>query len=422
MPATMPSKAMGYFGYKCCEMLSSAPQAISPQLPNANLCAMNKTRTLPPTTFVQPLQTLIVEDFGAHIGKHSERLRVTLKGEVKSEVPLLYLRQLIVKARGIGISSDAILACAERGIAVHFVSGIGGQSGASLYTVGLTGTVLTRRAQLLAYTDHRALAIAAAIASAKISNQAGLLLYHARSRKTTAPKLATELRLLAHEVLDHDAELNELLTRAAGNVSAVSHIGTAPDAANASTAHNVTYPIDRYRNALLSIEGRAAQKYWAGVKLLLPDALGWEGRRTRHARDPFNSALNYGYAILSRHIEQALVLAGLDPFAGFLHADRPGKPSLTFDLIEEFRQAVVDRTIIGIVGKGMALTMRDDGLLDDDTRRTIAEKVIERIEQSAERYEGKRRTLREIIQTQARHLATYLRGDRPTYQPFKAKW
>ncbi|BCX02781.1 MAG: CRISPR-associated endonuclease Cas1 [Candidatus Roseilinea sp.] len=387
----------------------------------------------PSLTSIQPLQTLIVEDFGAHVGKHSERLRVTVKGELKVEAPLLYLRQVIVKARGVSISSDAILACAERGIALHFVSGVSAQSGASLYTAGLTGTVLTRRAQLLAYTDGRALSIAGAIASAKINNQASLLLYHARSRKTSAPKLAAELRLLAHEVLDHDAELDDLLARArTAKPSDTNNTPDAHDTTNTTDSNDtgdarpaprpaVVYPIDRYRNALLSIEGRAAQKYWAGVKLLLPAELGWEGRRTRHARDPFNSALNYGYAILSRQIEQALVLAGLDPFAGFLHADRPGKPSLTFDLIEEFRQAVVDRTVIGMVGKNMPLTLREDGLLDDDSRRSIAEKVIERIEQSAERYEGKRRTLREIIQTQARHMATFLRGDRANYTGFVAR-
>ncbi len=376
---------------------------------------MTDSPTTPsPLSNVQPLQTLIVEDFGAYVGKHSERLRVTVKGEIKAEVPLIYLRQVIVKGRGVSISSDALLACAERGIAVHIVSGVGAQSGASLYTAGLTGTVLTRRAQLLAYTDSRALTIAGAIASAKISNQAGLLLYHARSRKSTAPKLAAELRLLAHEVLDHDAELEDFLTRQHARGP------TAPDAED--DANPAAYPIERCRNALLSIEGRAAQKYWAGVKQLLPAELGWEGRRTRNARDPFNNALNYGYAILARQVEQALVLAGLDPFAGFLHADRPGKPSLTFDLIEEFRQTVVDRTLIGMVGKRMPITLREDGLLDDDSRRILAEKVIERIEQSAEPYAGKRRTLREIIQTQARHLATYLRGERDAYQAYKAKW
>ncbi|MFN4294833.1 MAG: CRISPR-associated endonuclease Cas1 [Thermoflexales bacterium] len=369
----------------------------------------------PALTGVQPLQTLIVEDFGAYVGKHSERLRVTVKGELKAEAPLLYLRQVIVKARGVSISSDAILACAERGIALHCVSGVGMASGASLYTSGLSGTVLTRRAQLLAYTDHRALHVAGAIAAAKIGNQAGLLRYHARSRKTSAPKLAHELRLLADEALDHQAELDELLARALA----------APDARNAADAPDPAHgrhPIDRARNALLSIEGRAAQKYWAGVKLLLPAELNWEGRRTRHAADPFNSALNYGYAILARQVEQALLLAGLDPYAGFLHADRPGKPSLTFDLIEEFRQAVVDRVVIGMMGKGMSLGMREDGLLDDAARRAIAERVIARLEESAERYEGKRHALREIIQMQARHLATYLRGDRPTYLAFTAKW
>ncbi|GIV84803.1 MAG: CRISPR-associated endonuclease Cas1 [Candidatus Roseilinea sp.] len=370
-------------------------------------------------TDIQPLQTLIVEDFGAYVGKRSERLRVTVKGELKAEAPLLYLRQVIVRARGVSLSSDAILACAERGIALHFVSGVGLSPGASLYTTGLTGTVLTRRAQLLAYTDHRALRVAGAIAAAKIGNQAGLLRYHARSRKSTAPKLAHALRLLADEVLDHQAELDELLARMLTGQDALQ----ADDAPNAHPPHDgKRYPIDRARNALLSIEGRAAQKYWAGVKLLLPAELGWEGRRARHAADPFNSALNYGYAILARHVEQALLLAGLDPFAGFLHADRPGKPSLTLDLIEEFRQAVVDRVVIGMMGKGMSLGMGAEGLLDDVARRAIAERVIARLEESAERYAGKRRTLREIVQMQARQLAAHLRGDRPAYLAFAAKW
>jgi CRISPR-associated protein Cas1 len=349
-------------------------------------------------TAIQPLQTLVVERYGARISKHSQRLRVIVKDEVQTEAPLIYLRQLILKGHGISLSSDVILACAERGIALHVVSAT---SGASLYTAGLTGTVVTRRAQLLAYNDYRALAVAGAIALAKLHNQANLLTYYARSRKKDQPKLALELRCLAREIVGHQAELDALLARANADARPV--------------------PIERYRAAILSIEGRAAQRYWAGVGQLLPAELGWPGRRTRGARDPFNSALNYGYAILARLVEQAILLAGLEPFAGFLHADRPGKPSLTLDLLEEFRQIVVDRVVIGLVGKRVPLTMRDDGLLDDDTRQLIAERVVDRIEHGLERYEGKRRTLREIIQTQAHHLATYLRGDRPAYSAFIAR-
>jgi CRISPR-associated protein Cas1 len=62
--------------------------------------------------------------------------------------------------------------------------------------------------------------------------------------------------------------------------------------------------------------------------------LDWPGRQTQGATDPLNAALNYCYGVLYAQVERALVLAGLDPYGGFLHVDRPGKPSLTLDLIE----------------------------------------------------------------------------------------
>lgn len=353
-------------------------------------------------TAVQPIETLIVEDFGAFVGRHSERLRVTVKGDVKAEAPLIYLRQVMIKGKGASLSSDVVLACAERGIAIHFVSS---KAGASLYTDGLTGTVQTRRAQLLAYQDQRAVTLAIAFAKAKINNQAALLKYHSKSRKGTDAAISHALQVMLHEVLDHDAEMDELAAR----MQAEAAIAPASPASP---------PIERVRNALMSIEGRAAKRYWAGVKLLVPAELNWPARTGRGARDPFNSALNYGYAILARMVEQAVVLAGLDPFAGFVHTDRPGKPSLTLDLIEEFRQPVVDRTLLGMLGKGMTLAVRDDGMLDDDTRREIAARIVARMEESAERYEGKRRPLREILQCQARHIATFVRGDRPSYEGF----
>lgn len=357
------------------------------------------------STAIQAVETLIVEDFGAFVGRHSERLRVTVKGELKVEAPLIYLRQVLIKGRGASLSSDVVLACAERGIAIHFITT---RAGASLYTDGLTGTVQTRRAQLLAYQDQRAVTLAIAFAKAKINNQAALLKYHSKSRRASEPAISNELQVILHEVLDHDAELEELAARVQVDVASSSSPTKPPS----------TPPIERVRNALMSIEGRAAKRYWAGVKLLVPSELNWPARTGRGARDPFNSALNYGYAILARMVEQAVVLAGLDPFAGFVHTDRPGKPSLTLDLIEEFRQPVVDRTLLGMLGKGMQLAVRSDGMLDDDTRRSIAERIVARMEESAERYEGKRRPLREIVQCQARHIATFVRGDRLTYEGF----
>lgn len=344
------------------------------------------------------IQHLIAEQFGSHIGKYQGRLKVTQGGKTLAQAPLLHLETVIIAGGGVSISADAIRACTEQGIAIHFLSSTGTPY-AALYSAGLTGTVLTRRAQLAAYNDQRALHLAAAFANGKIENQSNLLKYVAKYRKETDPPLYTELRLLAGETLDHTEEVTRWLR----------------------AGLNDNLPIDQIRGQLLSAEGRAAQKYWQGIALVLPTELGWPGRQGRGARDPFNSALNYGYGILYSQVERAIVLAGLDPYGGFIHVDRPGKPSLVLDLVEEFRSAVVDRTMLGLVNKRVKIEQDERGFLCDSTRRQLAEKVLDRLE-SSEKYEGKRHTLRAIIQMQARHIATYVRGEREDYRPFITSW
>ncbi len=335
---------------------------------------------------------LIVEGRGTFVGKHQGRLRVTREGKVVTEAPLIHLEHVLIVDKGVTISSDAVATCSEEGIPIHFLSGTG-RVQASIYAAGLTGTVLTRRAQLLAYTGERGVQLAQGYVRGKLENGINLLRYVGKYRKETQPQTYEEITLVAAELRDHLAELDAL---------------TGPN-------------IEAIREQLLSIEGRAAHRFWRVVGMLIPPSLGWPGREGRGARDPFNAALNYGYGILYAHVERALVLAGLDPYAGFLHADRPGKPSLVLDAIEEFRQTVVDRTLIAFVNKGSALDQDESGLLTEPVRRHIAEKVRERLE-SAEPYEGKRYALRLILQSQARHAATFLRGERESYTPFIASW
>jgi CRISPR-associated protein Cas1 len=344
------------------------------------------------------IQHLIVEQRGAFVHKHSERLMVKVKDETIAQAPLMHLESVMIATGAASVSAEAIRECAERGIPIHFVSGTG-EPYASLYASGLTATVLTRRAQVEAFRDVRGLQAAVAFCKGKILNQMNLLKYAAKYRKETAPEIYAELQVIVAEVNDHAIELDEKF----GKLESLQ-----------------VKTIDDWRFDLLSIEGRAAQKYWAGVKLILPADCGWPGREGRGATDSINCALNYGYGILYGQVERALVLAGLDPYAGFIHVDRPGKPSLTLDLIEEFRQAVVDRTVIGLVNKGVAIE-QTDGRLEHATRRMLAEKVLGRLE-SAEPYEGKRLPLRAILQSQARHLAGFFRGERASYEPFVSSW
>src|SRR5579859_2277608 len=292
---------------------------------------------------------LIVEGKGAFIGKHQGRIRVYREQKVTREAALLHLRQIVIVDSGVSISSDVVQACSEEGIAIHFL-GRNGKNTAGLYAAGLVGTVLTRRAQLLAYEGQQSITLGKAFVSGKLENQMNLVRYFGKSREKNK-ELTSMIQLVTGDFRDAQ---NDLKCLQGQNIADV-------------------------REQILSIEGRAAQKYWSVVKAVIPEAIQWPGRETRGAKDLFNAVLNYGYGVLYAQVEQAVILAGLDPYAGFLHADRPGKPSLVLDLIEEFRQCVVDRTLIGLLNKHMAFKQDDEALLTQETRFKIAEKVLERL-------------------------------------------
>lgn len=346
------------------------------------------------------IEHLVVDDYGAHLGKHSERLMVTKNGVTVAQAPLIHLESVLIANQGVSLSAEAVRECTERGIPIYFISGTG-TAYASLYSAGLTGTAATRRAQLEAFHTLRGLLLVLAVGTGKMQNQANFLKYVAKYRKETDPSLYQELRRCAAEVIDQVIEFE----RIRGYPEYQSGVVT----------------VDDLRAELMGIEGCAAQRYWSAIRMILPEKYGFPGRVGRGATDPVNAALNYGYGILYGQIERSLVLAGLDPFAGFLHVDRPGKPSLTLDFIEEFRPVVVDRTVIGMANKQVDFQQDDQHLLTKETRRVLAEKVQERLESEA-LYEGKRHPIRAIIQKQARHLATYLRGDRLVYEPFQMSW
>lgn len=338
------------------------------------------------------VEHLIADQFGTHVGKYSERLKITQDKNVLAQAPLMHLQSVLIGSRGVSVSADALEACCERGIPVFFLTGTG-EHFASVYAPGLVGTVLTRRAQLLSYYDGRGRAFALAIAEAKIHNQSATLKYLAKTRAETDPAAYEELRLCAGEVLDMTANLLDV---------------------GGQTVETV-------REQIMGIEGVAARRYWSAVGMLFPAHYAWPGRTGRGAADPLNSLLNYGYGILYGLIEQAIVLAGLDPYAGFLHADRPGKPSLVLDLIEEFRQVAVDRPVFGLANRSFTVEQDDKGLLSKDTRRSFAAKILDHVGTDV-RYEGKRYPIRYVIQNQARNLAAFLRGDRDDYPAFRATW
>lgn len=341
---------------------------------------------------------LHITDYGVFLGKHSERLVVRRGKEVLAEHPLLHVEQVLVSGRGVSLSADLVEECCARGIPITFLTPAG-KPYARVASTALTATVRTRREQVTAHGDARGASVARAIAAGKLKNQANLLRYFGKYCKQKRAAVHEELAGHAAEILRLAGEVAELPGESA----------------------------DAVRTSLLNREGRAGARYWAGVACLLEGRCAFDGREHRGAGDPVNAALNYGYGILQSQVWTAVTLAGLEPFAGFIHVDRPGKPSLVLDLMEEFRQPVVDRALLAAWGRGWRLELEapegeDDGtpLLTKAGRQAIAERVRERLEGTA-RYAGKQQTLKNIIQLQARHLAVVVRGE-ATYEPFVAGW
>jgi CRISPR-associated protein Cas1 len=330
---------------------------------------------------------LFVSGFGLFIGKKSERVVVRQGKSVVAQVPLMRLQEIIVASRGVSFSSDLIQELCERGIRIACLTS-GGKPFALITSPMLTATVETRRAQFAAYQNGRGAELCRWIVAGKLHNQEKLLRYFAKSReserKNALEKGATALRRLRRAALAAE--------------------GKTPD---------------EVRGEVMGLEGTGGRLYWQQIGNMLPDDLGFEGRSHQGAKDGVNAALNYGYGILTAHVWGAVMNAGLEPFAGFLHVDRSGKPSLVLDLMEEFRQPVVDRAIFSWLNKGGVLTLQK-GMLDAASKENVASRVLMRLV-AAEQHRGKQHQVRSIVQMQARLAASAVRGLRP-YRSFSFKW
>jgi CRISPR-associated protein Cas1 len=333
---------------------------------------------------------LIISGFGAFMGKKGERLIVKLGKKVIYEFPLFRLSEVSVTSRGVTLSSDLLMELCQRGVQINFLHGTG-KPYAKITSPMLSATVQARREQIAALEDERGARFSVLVVSNKIANQVKLLRYFGKYLKTSSPKTYGRIQSISREL--------DSLARKAGKVR--------------GTRTAVV------RKELLGIEGNSGRLYWQGVQAIVARKVEFMGRVHRGATDAVNSLLNYGYGILYSQVWGAVITAGLEPFVGFLHVDRPGKPSLVLDLVEEFRQPVVDRTVISHVNLGERLKL-EGGLLDAETRKLFSQKVLDRLA-SKETYQGKKYQIRSIIQIQARNLASFLRGEKG-YKPFRFRW
>lgn len=333
---------------------------------------------------------LVVSRPGAFVGKTQKGIVVKVSGQTVHQAPLNNLKHIMITSPNVSLSGAVIAHAVKNRIPVDFIE----HAGLPYARVtAFHGThVGLQLAQLNAFGDGKASVLATTFVEGKIRNQQNLIKYFHKYRKGVDEEF---VRAYA-EKLTRMENIEEELKALVG----IDH--------------------DTLRGKLFSIEGRSAAAYWDIVRTLLDEIIYFEGRVGQGAKDLVNAMLNYGYGILYTKIWQAVARVGLNPYISFLHVPQGGKPTLLFDMIEEFRPQAVDRVVFSLINRRVELKM-EKGLLVPETRNRLATAVLERIN-TVETFRGRHLRLGDIMVEQVRAVAAYLSGEKNRYAPYIAKW
>ncbi len=320
---------------------------------------------------------LYVSQFGAYLGMSKNSITIKLKGKVIAKMPKKQCEQIIIAGKAISISSNMVYLCVQEGIAIDFVDGRD-RPFASLLSAKSAYPKMALM-QLALIQQNKSIILAKRFIQGKAKNQLNYLKYLDRYHN------------------DVQKQIESMEQKIKNNLK------------NAKTI-----------SQLMGYEGEISSIYWQSLVIILKEKSNFKARETKGAKDLVNASLNYGYAILYARVQNALLKAGLALHISFLHSLQEGKPTLVYDLIEEFRAFVVDRAVISMINKNEPLKVNENGELSKKSCHLIVQNVKERLGVYT-KYKKSSKKLETIIQDQAYLLARHVRGE-DKYKPFIGKY
>src|SRR3989339_444077 len=336
------------------------------------------------------LNTLFVTTQGAYLAKEGETIVVKLEKEIRLRLPVHTIGGIVCFGN-VSCSPFLMGFCAENDVGISFLT----ERGRFLARVQgpVSGNVLLRREQYRKADDMQASAdIARAVLIGKIGNSRTVL---QRALRDHADKIDAEKVGFAVK------RLNNYLEQLSKN-----------------------RPLDEVRGC----EGDAAHIYFSVFDNLIvvqKEDFSFQERNRRPPLDNVNALLSFIYTLLVHDVRSALEGVGLDPAVGFLHRDRPGRPGLALDMMEEFRSFLADRLTLSLInlrqvqGKGFNKSDAGAVLMTDDTRKTVLVAYQERKqEEIVHPFLEEKVTIGILFHIQALLMARYLRGDLDGYPPF----
>jgi CRISP-associated protein Cas1 len=328
-------------------------------------------------------EVLIVQKGGSQVGQRGGEFVVTVQGDVVRKLPLHQVRAIYLYG-AVQLTAQAAESCLEHGIDVAYFSASGRFLGLlrGLPTSGVDARL--GQAQLFGEPFFR-VKLARECIRAKISNQRTMLM-----RNGDVPDRVLRLLADARDATDDARDLDELM----------------------------------------GMEGAAANLYFEQFASMLKGVewkFDFQGRNRRPPRDPVNAMLSLGYSVLAKELAGVCHAVGLDPFLGFLHQPRYGRPALALDLMEEFRPLVADSVAISLVNRGEIdpgdfIRAASGTFLNEQGRRRFWEAWFRRLDTEVSHPEfGYKMSYRRMLEVQTRQLWRVVRGDAPTYHGFTTR-
>jgi CRISP-associated protein Cas1 len=329
---------------------------------------------------------LHVQTPGAKLAKDGDCLKIKDHDEVIGEVRLVETSQVVLYG-AVQVSTQVVQELCKRGIPLVYCS-----SGGWFYgmTTGLLHKHidLRRRQYAVAADKERCLALARRFVQAKIANSRTFL----RRNHRAAP-----------ETVIQDLKRDQIQAGVANSLE-----------------------------SLLGIEGTAARRYFSEFAGMLKEAepgarFDFEGRNRRPPRDPVNAMLSLLYSMLAREWAVTLQSVGLDPYLGFYHQPRYGRPALALDMMEEFRPLIADSAVLTAINNGEIRTndwfeRMGSVTLTPEGRRRLIETYERRMSQEITHpVFGYQISYRRVLEVQARLLGRYLLGEIPDLPPFTTR-
>jgi CRISPR-associated protein Cas1 len=318
---------------------------------------------------------LVINTYGSYLRKKDNCFLVRCEDRT-FEVSVKKVEQIMITTSAY-ISTDAIKFAMENNIDIVFLDQFGDPYG-RVWHPKLGSTTLIRRRQLELVEDKKGFALAKEWVERKFTNQIDFLKKLAQSRPDKRDRLK---------------EYWERLDGIRGKIE------------------QIEGSIEERRGTIMGLEGTAGRTYFEALSYIMPDRFKFDGRSRNPAKDEFNCLLNYGYGVLYSMVEKACIIAGLDPYVGFIHTDNYNKLSLVFDLIEPFR-ILVDQTVVYLISgrkvKSEYFDKLKNGLTLNKEGKAVLIEALNNTFEKTVRYRGRNIKNRNIIQFEAHRIANGL--------------